>query len=150
MKSDNPASRLLALLEDGKRHKKEENCKNVWINILKVKNGDAELMCRLGMVMLLPQQILEIVKVEFPNQQEQLNHATRMLCHAFGQQNFGGKWENFITHIDGHTLSYLNIFAELLKTKVNTIMLDQSKLDLIREKLDNILKEKLNLIYLQK
>ncbi len=42
LKIDNPAQRLLDLLEQGKGYKKTDNCRKVWQQILQAEGGFVE------------------------------------------------------------------------------------------------------------
>jgi len=54
MNYDNPAERLLSLLERGKAKAPATNCRTVWEELLEVNGDSPLLMARLGKVMELP------------------------------------------------------------------------------------------------
>lgn len=63
MIGDNPAARLLAILELGIQQDQNIKCRDIWRKLLNVEGGDdALLMSRLGKVMELPQQAIQIIK----------------------------------------------------------------------------------------
>jgi hypothetical protein len=61
LKIDNPAQRLLDLLEEGKQHNAGSNCRAVWKTLLHI-DGDAEhhILIRLSQVMALPERIIQV------------------------------------------------------------------------------------------
>ncbi len=110
MIGDNPAARLLVILESGKEHSAQTNCRNTWKNILGLEaEHDSVLMSRLGKVMELPDQIISTLKKDFPNQLSTYSHWSGQVNKAFFQQNLNGSWQEFIKHIDDHTLMYLRL-----------------------------------------
>ena len=141
MLSDNPAARLLAILEEGSKHKKEENCRTVWAKLLNVDTHDSLLMSRLGKVMNLPSDIVDTISKEFPNQQDSYKHWCNQVNNGFMQQNLCGQWETFGKFIDPHTLAYLRLTAELIQSKANTSLLEETTLSNVRDKVDDILKD---------
>lgn len=139
---DNPAARLLKILQDGKNENSNESCRTVWAKLLKVQSNDhALMMSRLGKVMELPNQIISDIKENFPNQTNTYSHWSTQLNHAFLNQNVNGQWESFIKHIDQHSISYLQLSADLLQSKLSTSLIEKEKLNEIREKIDNLYKE---------
>ncbi len=142
MHSDNPAARLLAILEVGKTKSSEMICKDVWHNLLDVeKNNQALLMSRLGKLMELPEQIISSIKLNYPNQSSSYSHWSNKVNIAFMQQNLNGHWGEFINLIDNHTIVYLQMSADLLDMKSATKVMDNSDLSTIRLKVDELLTE---------
>ena len=69
MHSDNPAARLLKILQDGQKIQVDARCRDVWHKLLDVETSDAALlMSRLGKVMELPNLIINDIRVNYPNQ----------------------------------------------------------------------------------
>lgn len=142
MQSDNPAARLFAILDEGKKVDANQNCRGVWQNLLNVSSSEqALLISRLGKLMELPQTIISIVEDEFPNQLKTCNHWSAQVNKAFMQQNLNDKWGSFSNHIDAHALNFLSITSELLQTKSPTKLLGDDELSDLREKIDSILNE---------
>lgn len=142
MHTDNPARRLLKILENGKKHSTATSCSKVWCELLRVDGSDrALLMSRLGKVMELPAQIIEKIRENYPNQGSSHQHWSNKVNTAFMQQNLNGKWEGFISHIDNHTISYLKIAVDLLDMKDMTEIMEDDELADIRNKVDDLLQE---------
>ncbi len=142
MIGDNPAARLLAILEAGKEYQNHENCRSVWKRILDIESHpDSLLMSRLGKVMELPEQIITVLKQDFPNQVNTYTHWSKQTNRAFSQQNLNGQWKEFYSHIDTHTLNYLRLNADLIQTKSPTHLIELERLNELREKISELLTE---------
>ncbi|MCQ8128312.1 hypothetical protein [Methylomonas rivi] len=142
MIGDNPAARLLAILEAGALQNSKNNCRNVWRELLGVQTGrDALLMSRIGKVMELPEQAIEIINRDFPNQKSTFNHWNTKVNQAFSQQNLNSEWGSFQAQIDQHTLTYLRLTAELIQTKLPTKLLEQETIEELRSRINQLLNE---------
>lgn len=142
MIGDNPAARLLAILEGGENIQANTNCRAAWHKLLNVPDGDAPLlMSRLGKVMELPQQIICIIDDHFPNQGNSYNHWSTQVNRGFAQQNINGHWDSFWQSIDSHTLNYLKLCADLIQTTTPTTLLNEDTVEEIRAKIDQLLNE---------
>lgn len=140
MHTDNPAGRLLHILQEGKDNAPHNTCKDVWFQLLEVENENfALLMSRLGKVMGLPEQIRSQIQYHYPNQNDTCKHWIEQVNLAFSTQTLNGSWEEFNQYIDKHTISYLIMSADLLDTKENTQILKEDKLSEIREKINDLL-----------
>jgi|GEM_PF-3323403 len=135
MKLDNPAARLLSILEKGLEHKDTENCREVWCNLLETKPGDnATLMGRIGKVMSLSTDIMESLNNVGVVKVERYLHWVAPIEKAFISNNLNGNWQGFRAHINGHVINYLSMTSDLLSHKRPESVLDKSTLDSI---LDN-------------
>ncbi len=138
MHTDNPAGRLLHILQEGKDNAPHNTCKDVWFQLLEVENENfALLMSRLGKVMGLPEQIRSQIQYYYPNQN--CKHWINQVNLAFSTQTLDGSWEGFNQYIDEHTINYLSMSVDLLDTKENTQILKEDKLSEIREKINDLL-----------
>ncbi len=145
MIGDNPAARLLAVLEAGQQKNQAMNCREAWQQILGVEKGkDALLMSRIGKVMELPEQAIQILSRDFPNQTNTFNHWNAKVNQAFSQQNLNAEWKSFQGHIDAHTLTYLRLTADLIQTKAPTKLLARETMDELRSQVDRLLVEVLD------
>ena len=141
MLSDNPAARLLAILEEGNRRKPEERCEKIWADLLGTGNNKSLLMSRLGKVMSLPGEIIEVLEREFPNQGDSHRHWSNQVNKGFMEQNLHAKWESFRSCIDQHTLNYLKLTADLLQGKTNSTLLEPATIEEVRENINSVLSE---------
>ncbi len=96
MQHDNPAARLLAILEYGMKQNRGKNCRSTWALILKTGENESLLMSRLGKVMALPEEIYEKIKINFPNQLEAYKYLSNMVNTGFKRQDLAGNWLTFM------------------------------------------------------
>lgn len=132
MKYGNAAARLLAILERGKQFKNDRNCRECWEELLGSKGDTALLMARLGRVMSLPQQIVRALSEEYPAQGNTWAHWESQVSAAFMVQNMHGEWKTFSAHIDGHSLTYLRLAADLLHVKDRARLLEAEQIAEVR------------------
>lgn len=144
MIGDNPAARLLAILEEGQTQEPKKSCREVWRKILEIESGsEALLISRLGRLMELPQQTVLILERDFPNQRTTYEHWSKRIGAAFSNQNLDGEWQTFRNQIDVHTLTYLRLTADLINTKQPSTALDKQTIEELRSKVDHLLQEAL-------
>lgn len=61
LKIDNPAQRLLDILEHGRAHPAHQNCRDVWCKLLEVrKNDEQPLLSRLAKALELSGRIIQV------------------------------------------------------------------------------------------
>jgi len=114
---DNPAKRLLLILEEGKSSEinKGTDCLQVWKRILKVSgNNDAQLLSRLGKTIALVGEIEDELSLLDGVDSESCLAWVPLLKNAFAAQNLTGPWSGFIDKVDNHTLNYLKNCSALL------------------------------------
>lgn len=141
MNYDNPAARLLNILESGRKIGANENCRTVWQRLLEVDDNNPMLMSRLGKVMELPELIIVAIKEQYPSPRNTWSHWEAQVNLGFMSQNLNGKWETFIQHIDSHSLTYLHLASDLLQAKSNTKLMPNEELISLRDKLQEIYNE---------
>lgn len=134
MNYDNPAARLLTILEAGKAQPGNSGCRQVWQGLLGVnKNNSSLLMSRLGKVMEMPEQIILTLREEFPNQKEMELHWSEQVNAGFMVQNLNASWDTFINNIDQNAMVMLRMVSNLLQSKANTKTLSSEELHAMRE-----------------
>lgn len=145
MFGDNPAARLLEILEEGKNFPDHIESKAVWRKILNLKDeSDTILLSRLGKIMQLPEQIKSILLQDFPNQTLSTQHWEERVLSAFLNQDINQNWKGFYKYIDDHTITYLRLNADLLQTKSPTKKIDSSKIIELKKKVSELLEELLD------
>lgn len=144
MNYDNPAARLLSLLERGKTKSPTANCQGVWEELLEANGDPSLLMSRLGKAMELPRLTIAALKEEFPEEGNTWSHWEARVNTAFMVQNQHSTWNSFIDQIDSHTLTYLKMASTMLQAKANTKLIADADLATVREQLDAILVEVLS------
>lgn len=118
---ENPAARLLAILEKGKSISSETFCRNVWTEILDVETVPDMLLPRLAKVIELPNQTIELLNILDTSDKHKnaSQHWISQVNGGFLNQSLHGKWETFISYIDVHTINYLAMTSEFFEMKSN-------------------------------
>ena len=143
MKLDNPAARLLNVLEEGKKMPDNANCRGVWEKLLGVTQGDRALLIgRMGKLMALATDIVEqLNKIDDIDVKHYL-HWAKPLDKAFSNNDLNGTWGTFIQLIDDHVINYLSITSNFLSLSMPEQILSDSNLDDIlnnaRALIDNV------------
>jgi len=139
LNTDNPAKRLLHILEEGKKENPSSNCRDVWFKLLEVEDENFSiLISRLGKVMELPEQIVSQVRSHNPDRQN-YKHFIKQVERAFSTQHLNGMWREFDDHIDEHTITYLDMADTMLDIAKNTEILEKEVLSEMREKINDLL-----------
>lgn len=137
---NNPAARLVAILEAGKKIDSNTHCRVAWHQLLGSTNHDALLMSRLGEVMGLPKLAVEALREHFPHQRSSWEHWEAQVNLAFFTQTLNGNWNSFIGNIDDHSINYLRFSADLLQRAIGGRDLAPKELSEFRTEFDAILK----------
>lgn len=140
MNYDNVAVRLLNILNKGREVPNNVNCREAWSKLLGVKDN-SELYYRLGIVMGMPIILAQEVEDLFPAQKKPVNYIKNRLNSAFNAQNLNGQWNSFIHPIDDHTITYLEILADLLETQNRNKLLDDEDVNRVLENLQSVCDE---------
>jgi hypothetical protein len=138
MSHDNPANRLLSILEAGGKLNKKTVCREAWGSLLDASGNSALLMSRLGKLMELPALIIESLKDNYPNRGNTWAHWEVQVNRAFTTQNLDGHWETFINHIDGTSLTLLRLSSDLIEAKSPQETLSEEGLAGLRLKLTEL------------
>ena len=118
MKIDNPAQRLLDLLEQGKQYQKADNCRKVWQQILQVEGMEEHhLLTRLAYAMALPGRIIQVREDNFSTLRGKSNHWKSRIDTAFVSQILNSDWNTFWNSIDDRTLTELGMLSDLFETR---------------------------------
>lgn len=142
MSSGNPAGRLLRIVEEARKLQDQTPVKQAWQQILEVDKRDhAQLMFRLGRVMLLPEQTMAEIREHYPEEAEDQAHWVQQVNKALLQGSLGGKWNTVKGHLDDHTVRYLKLASAMLKKVRGENLLHEDQLKAMRGKLEEVLKE---------
>lgn len=118
LKIDNPAQRLLDILEAGKTLPDAQNCRTVWIKLLNAEeNNEQHLLSRLAKVMELPGRILQVRRDHFSTLRGNSTHWKTCVDRAFVSQSLNSTWQSFNHHIDSRTISELSMLSDLFETR---------------------------------
>ena len=140
MEYDNPAGRLLAILEEAKKRPANTGCRKQWHEILKTTT-EAQLMTALGKVMLLPDQAFDQLHQYYPAHQIRADHWRSQINSAFLHQQLQGHWETFIAHFDDHTINYLTQSSVMLELKSKAKIIDADELAKWKGQLNKIIED---------
>ncbi|BCN23972.1 hypothetical protein [Vibrio alfacsensis] len=143
MTTDNPAARLLAILQQGKTFPPTTPTKDVWEKILGIDEQgvgkESLLMAKLSQFVLLPHQVEKLIAEHYPELSENLRYSMDKLQSAVLGQNLSGQWTSFSGHIDQHSLSTLSMAAALLDHKLDTKLIESEQLQGFKTKIQDIL-----------
>ncbi len=139
---NNPAARFHALLKKGQSKGKEEQCVNVWRELLQVPGNDTPLLLRrIGYVWELPRLIQDEIR-ELPD----VNHDIYLkwlprVNASITLVNFQNPWKTFIDRFDAEILYGIEICADALSRNRPEKTLSDSTLKDLSEKLSALLEE---------
>jgi len=118
LKIDNPAQRLLDLLEQGNNHQRTDKCRAVWQHILQVEGrAEQHLLTRLAHAMALPGRIIQVRDDNFSTLRGKSVHWKRCVDKAFVSQSLNSTWSSFQDNIDDRTLTELGMLSDLFETR---------------------------------
>ncbi|WP_428025814.1 hypothetical protein [Arcobacter sp.] len=139
---NNPAKRLLIILEEGKRIPTNMNCKEVWCKLLEVedRNNLSLILSRLGKLMELPDIIIKDIIKHYPEQKSYKHWSTRV-NNSFSKQNLNSSWLTFIEGIDEHAIEYLRMSSALLDNNSDEELLTSEQLLNIKKNIDGIIND---------
>ncbi|HCR3024261.1 TPA: hypothetical protein ON323_003355 [Serratia marcescens] len=130
LKIDNPAQRLLDILEEGKQYNTGENCRAVWKKMLHIQhNAEHHILIRLSQVMALPERIVQVRENNFPSLRGKSTHWENCVSTAFTSQNLNESWYTFFRHIDERTLFELGTLSDLFDTRGAHSTIDMNEID---------------------
>ncbi|MDD5215896.1 MAG: hypothetical protein PHQ03_10220 [Methylococcales bacterium] len=141
---ENPAARLLAILEKGKSIPPEQTCQSAWNTLLDVHATPNMFLPRLAKVMELPNQIIELLDLlDTKDKQKNANkHWIGQVNTGFMCQSLNSQWVTFIQHIDEHTINYLIIISDIIEKQSNIKAQDSTQeLSDIKQTLQNLLND---------
>lgn len=142
MKLDNPAARLLSILERGLELPDSKSCRSAWSELLDVDKGDhGTLMGRIGRMMALSTDIIECLENIGDVKIDRYLHWVKPLENAFVKNDLNGPWKNFKSHINIHVINYLSMTSDLLSHRCPEIEVNQSNLDSILDSARKLIDE---------
>lgn len=93
LKIDNPAQRLLDLLEQGTRYQRTDNCRAVWQQILQVEGrAEQHLLTRLAHSMAMRGRIIQVREDNFSTLRGKSVHWKTCVDKAFVSQSLNSTW----------------------------------------------------------
>lgn len=139
---NNPAGRLLLILEKCQSIPKHENTAEAWSKVLGVSASDRFLLIgKVGKVFSLADNIsIELSKIDNVDLTRYMSW-TKYLEGAFSNCDFGNTWQGFIGRINDPMLDYLHMASGMLATNRPQPVLEKSQLDTIYEGAKDLIKE---------
>lgn len=142
LKIDNPARRLLDLLEQGKNFERTVSCRAVWQKILHVEGMEEQhLLSRLAHAMELPGRIIQVREDNFSTLRGKSFHWKECVDKAFISQTLNDKWYSFIDHIDDRTLSELGMLSDLFETRGAHAGIEKDNIESLLERITELRNE---------
>lgn len=141
MLQDNPAARLLSILQAGKSKQSHLNTRDVWADLLDVdKSDDGKILCELGKFMGLPNEVDSLLDLHFPNAAtDSMKHCLHTISGAFRANNLNDQWKLFIDKIDTHSIGTLSMGSAMLDTKLKAKLIEANELDRIRSQIQELI-----------
>lgn len=142
LKIDNPAQRLLDILEAGKTQSQGQNCRAVWVLLLQAhQNNEQHLLSRLARVMELPGRIVQVREDHFSALRGKSTHWKSCVDKAFVSQSLNNNWQSFMQHIDDRTLLELSMLSDLFETRGAHAAMQSEEIDALLERLTELRNE---------
>lgn len=142
LKIDNPAQRLLDILEAGKTYSQGTNCREVWVLLLQAQlNNEQHLLSRLARVMELPGRIVQVREDHFSALRGKSMYWKSCVDNAFVSQSLNNTWQSFMQHIDARTLSELSMLSDLFETRGAHAAMQSDEIDALLERLTELRNE---------
>ncbi|EHK9118996.1 hypothetical protein AB9W56_004118 [Vibrio vulnificus] len=117
MELNNPAGRLLTILEKCRSVPKNEKTRDAWAKVLDIKSDERILLIgRVGKVFALVDEIaIELKKIDGVDISRYMSW-TKYLEGALGGCNFDVAWNDFVSRINEQTFDYLHMASGMLAT----------------------------------
>lgn len=129
---NNPAARLLNILEEGKLQDSAQTCRIVWCKLLGIDYRDKTIFLgQIGKVLALSGEVVdELKKIEGINI-ERYMHWCQPLEIAFSESKFNGLWNDFSKHLNEHVFNYLTMTSDFLSLRAPQPILPLSEVEKI-------------------
>ena len=158
MNYENPARRLLIILENGKDLSHPLTCEQAWSQLLETEDNTSLLLARLGKLMLLPADILRTMHDLYPENVDVTQYWHKKVCHMLVNLNLEDQWVNSIRKIDDNSMTQLKMTAMLLDQKLQRNSLDKESIantrsifqDIHDELIDSDIAQELKIFVLRK
>ncbi len=139
-KINNPAERLLQIVNNGKNHNGGRPVIDIWSEILSTSASDYSLLIRrIGYVMDLPSQIK--LKIESLGEYDPNIYLKWLpnVENAFKSVHFQMQWSQFISNFDGTVMYGLEVSSDLLSRKSPEPTADNKTLNSILTDLEDLI-----------
>lgn len=134
--NDNPAQKLLDLLKE-LRLRDDENCWNVWKDVLSIKKQEYFPAAFAKITMLL-EGVIEYFAVYEPDAEQDCQYVRYRFYEAMMKQDLSGKMKTFTIYFDEHVFKDLRNFSRIMRNYTIGKRLEQSDLEEIRQKMQDL------------
>ncbi|WP_070095963.1 hypothetical protein [Pseudomonas sp. NBRC 111139] len=150
MTNDNPASRLLAILESIHDTPPNTPCKNAWCSALGIDDGnDSDLMIRLSQLMGTSVEAVLLMNERFPALKPQTSQWHVHLVTALTSQQLGSNINTFVNGYPRKHNDFLKVMDQMIgisaPTEIDTSLINEFRASiskLINETLESDLEDK--------
>ena len=131
---NNPAARLLNILEEGKQKNASQKCRTVWCQLLGIDVTDKiTFLGKLGKVLALSAEVVdELKKIDGINVERYMNWC-QPVEKAFSDSTFDSQWITFSQHLNEHVFNYLTMTSDFLSLRSPQPILPKSDVEKIAE-----------------
>ncbi|WP_250463219.1 hypothetical protein [Caballeronia sp. GAFFF2] len=138
--ADNPANRLLVILQECKAIPPNENCRAAWQKVLKTTD-EAALLNRMAKALNLSREVVDVVEEAFPRHVPPIQKLRSQICAGFSQQNMNGDWSAFTSQITDDSIVAIGFAASLLEEREKFRTVASDNLAAQRDRLVELRKE---------
>lgn len=134
MSLNNPAGRLINIINKGKKIDSNAKCKNAWAILFGLEQGDIpNILRKYSLLVPIPSQIRLLIEGRSDIDSSLYLEKISKIEAAFSNVNFSNNWNSFMNHFDETTLYTLRLCDDYLDRVGNTNSVDGKELDEIIE-----------------
>ncbi|OAM35922.1 hypothetical protein [Eikenella sp. NML120348] len=136
MINDNPAQKLLDLLEE-LRLRQKEYCWDVWQDVLSIEKRE-DFPIAFAKITMLLEGIIEYLIVYEPDAEQDCQYLKSRFSQAMMGQDLSGEMHTFTTYFDEHVLKDLRNFSRIMRNHTIGKRLAKSDLEKILQEMQNL------------
>ena len=136
MMNDNPAQKLLDLLEE-LRLRQNEYCWEVWQDVLHIKTKE-DFPIAFAKITILLEGIIEYLIVYEPDAEQDCQYLKSRFSQAMMGQDLSGRMATFMSYFDEHVFKDLRNFSRIMRTNTVGKRLEQSELGEILQQMQGL------------
>lgn len=136
MMNDNPAQKLLDLLEE-LRLRQDEYCWYVWQDILQIETQE-DFPIAFAKITMLLEGIIEYFDIYEPDAVQDCRYLKSRFSQAMIKQDLSGKMTTFTSYFDEHVFKDLRNFSRIMRTNTVGKRLEQSELGEILQQMQDL------------
>lgn len=136
MINDNPAQKLLDLLEE-LRLRQNEYCWEVWQDVLQIETQE-DFPIAFAKITMLLEGIIEYLIVYEPDAEQDCQYLKSRFSQAMMGQDLSGRMITFTSYFDEHVFKDLRNFSRIMRTNTIGKRLVQSELEEILQQMQDL------------